>query len=337
MTIAKKITLFLLSLFFFVCVGCSNNSLVPNTNNSDTYYTVNFMVDNVLYKSIKIQCGEQIKKPTNPSKDNYTFLYWCSDSRFKNEYNFTNKIYKDLTLYAYFIVNAQIITNEITKKYIHSVFTIKAKSSKTVYENWDLLKIFGTTYSQSGQGSGVCFSKSNGTYYLLTNCHVAQKKSTYTNISYTVEDYKGKTYTAYLLKNSSKSSSAIDASYDLACLYFKSNEDYEVLSISNHNPQVQDDVIAIGTPGGQNNAVAFGKVLNYQSVNLDKTEKYLSNVTFDVIKHDAFISRGSSGGPLIDTNYNIIGINYALAEDDSYGYSIPASKIKQFLSTYVYE
>lgn len=346
MNTIKKYVLCLFVFSILMFVGCSSSNVYDkyynsssnyvHTNNTKSNCTVNFFVDNVIYRSIKIRYSEQVKKPENPSKENYIFLHWCTDLNLSKEYDFTDKVYGDINLYANFIIDASSITSEITKTYIRSVFTVMATSSKTEYENWDVFKLFGKTYQSTGQGSGVCFSKGNGVYYLLTNCHVAKMISSYSTISYTVEDYKGNKFTAYLYKNSNSKFSAIDANYDLACLYFRSSNVYPVLSISNNDPTTKDDVIAIGTPGGQTNAVAFGSVLRYTQATLNKTQKYLSNVSFEVIMHNAYISRGSSGGPLIDTMYRIIGINYAGAEDNSFGLSVPASKIREFLNTYFY-
>ena len=343
MKIVKKYVVVLLIFTAIFLVGCFQEILDGDKNSDNTssdnkvFYDITFMVDNEIYQTEKIILGGQVVKPKNPSKENYIFLHWCKDSNCKTEYDFSNMVYKNLTLYASFTIDASTITSEITKNYIRGVFTIKVTSSKTIYEKWDIFKLGGTTYKSGSQGSGVCFRHNNGTYYVLTNCHVAKKESGYTSVSYVVEDYRGKTYTAYLYKNSNKSSSAISADYDLACLYFKSSEEYPVFSISSDDPVVNDDVISIGTPGGQTNAVAFGKVLRYSQIDLDNTEEYLSNVTFSVIVHNAFTDRGSSGGPLIDAYYNIIGINYAGVEDNSYGSSIPPSRIKEFLNTFVYD
>lgn len=299
--------------------------------------TVRFIVDGATVSSNKISIGSVVKKPSSdPKKNNYIFLHWSESSSSDREFDFTKKIYSDTKLYAVFSIDAAKITNQITTKYIQSVFTIKAISSKTVYEKWDILKLFGTKYQAGGQGSGVCFRKSGNKYYLLTNCHVAKQLKDYTSVSYTVEDYQGKTYTAYLYKNSSKSSSAISADYDLACLYFTSNTNYPALSMSSSDPEAGSDVIALGSPKSQSNAITYGNIRYYANARLANTATYLSNVKFKVAYHNAFVNNGSSGGPIINADFNIVGINYGGSEDGSSNCSIPATKVNQFLNEYVY-
>ena len=61
----------------------------------------------------------------------------------------------------------------------------------------------------------------------------------------------------------------------------------------------------------------------------------MSNVTFEVVYHNAFINNGSSGGPLLDANLRVVGVNYA-GNSSGIGYAIPAVKVNEFLRNYVY-
>ena len=61
----------------------------------------------------------------------------------------------------------------------------------------------------------------------------------------------------------------------------------------------------------------------------------MSNVKFEVYRHDAPINSGSSGGAILDYNYNIIGINYASSTDANgkflNAFAVPIEKVKEFL------
>ena len=193
-----------------------------------------------------------------------------------------------------------------------------------------------TEYSTS-LGSGFCFKMQGKNYYVLTNCHVAYKESKYSYQKFTVEDYLGNSYTAYLYKNPNKSSSAIAASYDLACLYFTASEtNVKELPFASDNSAINEDVIALGSPKGQTNAITFGVVKNYTTVQLSNTSKEESNVEFNVMYSTAVVNNGSSGGPVLNSNLEVVAVVYAGNKSDYFSYSVPLLKVKEFLSEYVY-
>lgn len=188
------------------------------------------------------------------------------------------------------------------------------------------------------QGSGVVFEKKaledeEYIYYVLTNNHVIYKKvGYYSHFDYTIRDCYGQIYSASVV--------ALDPSYDLAVVSFKSKQAYNVLQFASKNPIEGDRVVSIGQPLGIINAVTEGEVEKYLKVNLPSGDgtinEDISNVKFNVIKHNAPLNSGSSGGMLLDKDYKICGINYAAAVvEDSYefvsGYAIPVESVKQFL------
>lgn len=178
----------------------------------------------------------------------------------------------------------------------------------------------------SGQGSGVIFFEDSNNYFVLTNNHVVNHDQEYKNVKYEITDYLGEVYNGTLIASS--------AAYDLGLLKFnKSKNILKVLNV-NFNSLVKDDlVIAIGQPKGQDNTITFGKFIRFTSGNLDLVT---SHVDFDVIEHNAPINRGSSGGVLINSNLEIVGINYAGSfkegvEGSITAYAIPMIKVDEFL------
>lgn len=292
-------------------------------------YQVTFVYNNGTANSnILVSAGKSVSTPKDPLKTNYIFSGWYTESSFINKYDFSKPITKNLTLYAKYEIDALTLTNKISTDLIKGVVKIYNKSYNT------FLGI--ETSSSTSQGSGFCFHIQNGYYYVLTNCHVAKKKSSYDKQKFTIEDYQGKTYEAYLYKNPDKTASAIAASYDLACLYFKpSSTNVKKLSIVSSNPTSSDDVISVGAPKGQSNSITYGYIYGYRKVTLSDTSTSLSNVTFEVVYHNAFINNGSSGGPLLDANLRVVGVNYA-GNSYGFGYAIPAVKVYEFLRKYVY-
>lgn len=275
----------------------------------------------------KIVFGQKVKKPNNPVKENYIFLTWCSDNQCLNEYDFNQTITNDITLYAKYIADYATLTNKITTEVMKCNVTVYAKSYNT------FLGI--ETSSQTSSGSGIIFyESSNANYYLITNNHVVEKADSYSEVTYSVEDYVGNKYNAYLKHK--------EADYDLAVLYFKKGSTtLGKITLGHTNPQENDDMVAVGQPKGQSNAITYGVISRYTSINLSNTKPNESNVTFNVIKHNANINKGSSGGAILNMKLELVGINYAASEDTegnfSAGYAIPIEKVNEFLVAYVWD
>ena len=179
------------------------------------------------------------------------------------------------------------------------------------------------------QGSGVIYKGNGLSYYALTNNHVV-----YEGFSYSVMDAYGEIWNAKL--------EGYDASYDLAVVSFRpqTEKEYYVPKINETDPSVGDVVISIGNPQGVMNAITFGTVSKYLAIEALDKDSMLddegSNVEFEVIKHNAPIDSGSSGGALLDQNYNICGINFASGRGENSqfisGYAVQPTKILEFLT-----
>ncbi|CCV63619.1 predicted serine protease [Alteracholeplasma palmae J233] len=274
----------------------------------------------------KVKANETISKPSTPHKKNYIFQSWYLDQDFKHEYDFSKKITSDLNLYAKYIVDYATITNKVTHEIMPSVVNITKKNYNTI------LGI--TTSSQSFIGSGIIFYEGSGYYYALTNNHVTVKNPDYSKVSYEVEDYKGNKYDAYLKHES--------PSYDLAVIYFKKKETLKVIDRAKENPNIDTEIISLGQPKGQTNAITYGKVTEYTEAPILKNTKwYESSVQFEVISHSARIAGGSSGGAILDVDFNLVGINYASSTSYNSGefvsaYAIPIKKVEEYLRVYIW-
>ncbi len=282
-------------------------------------------------QTVYAEKNQPVSTPDDPVKRNYVFVGWYRDASFTEKYDFALPVTKNLTLYAKYELDAVSLTNAVSQNAIKGVVKIYNKSYNT--------NIIGaeTSYSVS-QGSGFCFHIQDGTYYILTNCHVARKADGFTNQTITIEDYQGNEYTGKIYNNSAKKGDAISADYDLACVYFKPSSDINVIELEmiSVNPVKDEDVIALGAPESQSNAVTYGKISGYGRVALSDTTTAMSNVRFDVISHTAYINHGSSGGPLLNSELKVVGVNFAGSETTGNGCAVPAEKVAEFLSAYVY-
>jgi putative serine protease PepD len=96
--------------------------------------------------------------------------------------------------------------------------------------------------------------------------------------------------------------------------------------------QVGDEVVAIGSPLGLNETVTSGIVSA-----LHRTITSPNNFSInDAIQTDAAINHGNSGGPLLDLQGQVIGINSQIESDsggnDGIGFAVPSNTVKSVVS-----
>lgn len=188
-------------------------------------------------------------------------------------------------------------------------------------------KSFFHTASVSS-GSGTIIKEDDTYYYVLTNNHVIYSLGNRT--SYYVYDY---------LNNEYKNAKVLfkDPNYDMALLRFtKGNVSLRVSELAGEDAKIKDNVIAIGQPLGQRNAITFGEVLKYEKVKCSNCKVDESNIGYDCVYYSAITSNGNSGGMLVNYNYELIGVvTFGLNDqrgDYLYGAGSPVSKVKEFLT-----
>jgi len=305
-----------------VCV-----TLVYNNGNADSK-------NNITYNSV-------FTEPTKPTRNNYNFDNWYKDSNFKNTYDFSSKVTTDITIYAKWTIDYPTVQNTISTTHIRACVTVEV-------EFYNTNTLGGKTEWKIKSGSGVIFetgkysNSSNNYYAVLTNNHVTYKSAEYakySNRSITIVDYLGNSYPA----NGSDEISANDAAYDLSIILFtKKTTELYVIKPAAKNPVINQELVAIGQPKGQANTITYGTVSQYSTVQVKDSSPLSSNVTFPIIIHSAPGAGGSSGGPILDMNLNLIGINYAgsstTAEFSLSAFecmcAIPIEKVNEFLVKY---
>lgn len=170
--------------------------------------------------------------------------------------------------------------------------------------------------TSTATGSGVIISEDG---YILTNNHVVNtsSKSSYYQVSQaskiTVKLYNDETaYEAKLVGTDEKT--------DLAVIKIE-KENLPAATLGNSSSlKVGEFVMAIGNPLGMESTVTAGIV---SAVNRTITS---DGVTYNVIQTDAAINSGNSGGALINSNGEVIGINTLKLSGsgiEGIGFSIP--------------
>lgn len=97
--------------------------------------------------------------------------------------------------------------------------------------------------------------------------------------------------------------------------------------------KVGQTAIAIGNPlGSFSNTVTVGSIsaLNREVEVSGDSFRFSSRTHFDVIQTDAAINPGNSGGPLINSNGEVIGVNFAtISGADNLSFALPINLVKQ--------
>ena len=88
--------------------GCKNDT-VPEP----TRYTVKFeTAHGTVPADITVESGNAATKPTDPTKDGWTFLGWYEDSGLTKEFDFSTPVTADITLYAKWRANPGTVVSD---------------------------------------------------------------------------------------------------------------------------------------------------------------------------------------------------------------------------------
>ncbi len=175
---------------------------------------------------------------------------------------------------------------------------------------------------QRASGSGVIISEDG---YIVTNNHVLAGAD-----EVTVTLANRKTYTAKVI--------GADPAYDLAVLKVDVSNLPFMLYGNSDDVKIGQWVLALGYPLTLDATVTAGIVsakARSLGLNRDKTgDRALAVESF--IQTDAAVNMGNSGGALINTNGQLIGINSAIASPtgyySGYSYAIPVNIVRKVVN-----
>lgn len=224
------------------------------------------------------------------------------------------------------IYNAKIVSSVSDVQYVVSDEAEEVLEANVMIFNNCYSSLLGFKYKENNSyGSGVIYKSDENYYYVLTNNHVVSYDVNYDKQDLILEDYYLNRYEAEVVYS--------DVSYDLAVIRFEKNIDLAVLNINDDKISIRENVRSMGNPDSVKNVINDGEINCFSYVTLNNEK---SKVDFEVIVHSAQISSGSSGGALLDSNNNIIGITFAGVFDNEgdfiTGYAIPSYKIIEFLN-----
>jgi S1-C subfamily serine protease len=204
------------------------------------------------------------------------------------------------------------------EKSLNAVVHVKNTTIKTQYN--PLAEFFygsgnGTRkFEQVGTGSGVIISADG---YIVTNNHVIDGAN---DIEIILNDKK--TYKAELIGS--------DKNDDIALLKIKADVELPFITFANSdNVKVGEWVLAVGNPYNLTSTVTAG-IVSAKGRDLD------GNGSIDsFIQTDAAVNPGNSGGALVNTRGELIGINTAISSGTGsfigYSFAVPSNITKKVI------
>ena len=220
-------------------------------------------------------------------------------------YNFnTNSIAAEMTDFT-----------RAAEKTVNAVVHVKNTSiQKGNVSGW-LRQFYGDNFDEKriGTGSGVIVSPDG---LIITNYHVIEDA---TEIEVTTN--KNKIYTAEVIGS--------DPSTDLAVLKIKTNESLPFIPFGDSEvARVGEWVLAVGNPFNLNSTVTAG-IISAKSRDLNDRDS--KNQSF--IQTDAAVNMGNSGGALVNTEGELIGINTAISSITGgfvgYSFAVPSNIVRK--------
>ena len=189
---------------------------------------------------------------------------------------------------------------------VHVISTTISKTPTTMME---YIRGNGRPTLQQGSGSGVIISPDG---YIITNNHVIDNAS---QLEVTLND--NTKYTASVV--------GTDPKTDIALLKIESDNLFPYIAFSDsNNVKLGEWVLAVGNPFRLTSTVTAG-IVSAKSRDLD--QKNGKSQSF--IQTDAAVNRGNSGGALVNTKGELIGINTAITSQTGsyvgYSFAVPSN------------
>lgn len=205
---------------------------------------------------------------------------------------------------------------EAADKAVHYVVHVKNTTYRTV--NNPMLEYFygykgGQQQEQVGTGSGVIISEDG---YIVTNNHVIKDAS---ELEVTLNNKKS--YKARLIGTDSK--------MDIALLKIDADEKLPYTAFANSDDiKVGEWVLAVGNPYNLNSTVTAGIVSA-------KARNLANDGLQSFIQTDAAVNPGNSGGALVNTRGELVGINTMISSMTGsyvgYSFAVPSNIARKII------
>jgi S1-C subfamily serine protease len=211
---------------------------------------------------------------------------------------------------------SQLVSQRVGPSVVH-INLLQDPESQT--EMQKILMPQASKHFVEGQGSGFVVDKSG---YILTNHHVVDGVG---RIDVTTSD--GRRMEAEVV--------GVDPPTDLALLKVDANDLMPIDWGDSEQIVVGSPVWAVGSPFGLQQTVTFGIISGKHRVDLRgtryETSVKASTAYGDLMQSDVALNPGNSGGPLVNSMGDVIGVNAAILGETYRGisFSIPSKVAKR--------
>jgi putative serine protease PepD len=219
--------------------------------------------------------------------------------------------------YSIFTDHGNTVVRQVTVQNGEAVASNLPLSVNSIYRRAyrGVVEITARGTGSAAEGSGFVYDSSG---HIVTNDHVVEGAQ-----SFSVKFWNGKTYSAQLIGG--------DSSTDLAVLKVNApaSQLYPLTLGSSSKLLVGDPVVAIGSPFGLEETVTSG-IVSALHRSIDSLNRDFS--ISDSIQTDAAINHGNSGGPLLNAQGQVIGVNAQIRSDSGdnagVGFAIPSDTVR---------
>lgn len=221
-----------------------------------------------------------------------------------------------------------IDVSEVVENVMPSIVAITSKTLVTTGRYGP--SYFGNEQYATGAGSGIIVGKTDNELMILTNKHVVEDAE-----KLSVKFINDKSVDATVKGYSSSKDIAI-ITISLSSLDDETLKSIKIATMGDSNElKVGNGVIAIG------NALGYGQSVTTGVISALNREVSIDNTTTNMIQTDAAINGGNSGGALLNSKGEVIGINSAKysssyssssASIEGMGFAIPISDVSDLIT-----
>ena len=196
-------------------------------------------------------------------------------------------------------INSEVLDTDFTLAAENTVnAVVHVKNTSISRQPGNMMELFfggGAPRAMIGTGSGVIISPDG---YIISNNHVIERA---TDLEVTLND--NRIYNAEVI--------GTDPKTDIALLKIESDDPLPYIPFADSDAvKIGQWVLAVGNPFNLTSTVTAG-IISAKARDLNEFD----NNPQSFIQTDAAVNRGNSGGALVNTNGELVGINTAITSE----------------------